>query len=80
MGVAINEKIDVQIPTNTALGTAETTADERWFRSNYYGIGVAISVSPMIRFFGEYVYNYSNQENNMVIKTNAVHIGAWAMF
>ncbi len=70
MGIAIKEELQLDQSGGTLI------KDEKYFNSHYYGIGAAFSVFPMVRLFGEYVFNYSNQEDNTVIKSNAVHVGA----
>ncbi len=69
-GIAINEKLDIDI---SGVGSESY---EKKFNSYYFGIGAAFTVFPMVQVFGEYLYNYSKQEEDAVLKTNSVHIGA----
>lgn len=71
MGIAIKEELEIDQGNNTT-----TVTNEKYFNSHYYGIGAQFSVFPMVRVFGEYVFNYSNQENDTVVKSNAIHVGA----
>ena len=70
MGIAVNEEFEVDSPQG------RIRKDDKWFNSHYYGLGAQFTVFPMVRLFGEYVFNYSNQEDNTVIKSNAIHVGA----
>ncbi|MFW5860602.1 MAG: outer membrane beta-barrel protein [Spirochaetota bacterium] len=68
-GIAINEKLDLKVNDSSV-------SYEKKFNSYYFGIGAAFTVFPMVQVFGEYLYNYSKQEEDAVLKTNSVHIGA----
>lgn len=66
-GVAINESLEIDmqnIPTK-----------EKKFGSYYFAIGAGYSVVPMVRLFAEYVYNYSKQEDDEKVLSNALHLG-----
>lgn len=65
-GYAINEEFKI--------GEADPT--EKKFNSYYVAAGIQYSVFPMTRLFVEYVYNYSKQEKDQKISSNAVHVGA----
>ncbi len=68
-GIAINEKLELKIDDSSV-------SYEEKFNSYYFGIGAAFTVFPMVQIFGEYLYNYSNQEDDSTLKTNSIHIGA----
>lgn len=67
-GIAINESYELDIPG--------AEKNEKKFGSYYFAIGVGYSFIPMTRLFVEYVYNYSKQENDTKILSNAIHVGA----
>jgi len=68
-GIAINEKVEIKTPSGTR-------SDEKKFNSYYFGLGVALTVFPFVQVFGEYLYNYSNIENNGTLQSNSINIGA----
>ena len=68
-GIAINEKVEIKTPCCTS-------SDEKKFNSYYGGLGVALTVFPFVQVFGEYLYNYSNIENNGTLQSNSINIGA----
>ena len=67
-GIAINESYELD-----AVGAEK---QDKKFGSYYFAIGVGYSFIPMTKLFAEYVYNYSKQENDTTIQSNAFHIGA----
>jgi len=68
-GIAFKEWLELDGP-----GGSSTKSE--YFKSYYGGLGVALKVFPLVSFFGEYLYTRSNQEDDVVVKGNAVHVGA----
>ncbi len=68
-GIAVKEWLEYE--NNT-----ESSTKSEYFKSYYGGLGVSLKVFPLVSFFGEYLYTRSNQEDNVVVKGNAVHVGA----
>jgi len=76
-GLAINEKVEVKLEVE--VNGEETTVSkdyDKYFRSHYYGFGVAFTFFPRIYIFGEYLYTRSKQKKRIVLKGNAIHMGA----
>ncbi len=67
-GIAINESFDIDFD--------EEVSESESFKSYYVAVGAGITVFPMIRLFGEYMYNKSEQESEQKINTSSFHIGA----
>jgi len=73
-GIAIKEKLEVEY--NVSGVGKVTKTNEEYFKSYYLGIGAGITVFPMIRLFGEYLFTRSKQENGVELQGSAVHVGA----
>ncbi len=72
-GVSAYNKTSIDFPSS--LPAKDVTA-KKYFGSYYFGLGAALTIFPFIQIFGEYMYNYANQEKDVSLKTNAVHVGA----
>ncbi len=67
-GIAIKEELDLE----------GSKFDDK-FNQIYYGIGVAMTVFPMIQVFGEWIHTESTIEDGEYeadINTDALHVGA----
>ncbi|HPA71715.1 MAG TPA: outer membrane beta-barrel protein [Spirochaetota bacterium] len=64
-GLAINEELEI--------GEGDPTEEK--FKSYYVALGVGYSIFPMTKIFAEYVFNYSKQEDDSKVNSNAIHVG-----
>lgn len=64
-GLAINEELEI--------GDGDPTEEK--FKSYYVALGVGYSIFPMTKVFAEYVFNYSKQEEDSKVNSNAIHVG-----
>lgn len=72
-GLSVTQDVEVE----KKIGTTTTTEKySEHFKSSYYGFGLAFTVFPYIRLYGEYMYTISKQEDDREISGNAVHVGA----
>jgi hypothetical protein len=69
-GIGVYEQVKVEAPV---VGS-ETKSE--YFKSYYFGGGIALGIFPFVQIFGEYLYTRSKQEDGVTIKGNAVHMGA----
>ena len=68
-GIAIKEELDFKV-------NGEGVTYDETFSSYYVGLGAAFTIFPMVQVFGEYLYNYSTQEEDSTMMTNSIHVGA----
>ncbi|TAL29643.1 MAG: hypothetical protein EPN93_21380 [Spirochaetes bacterium] len=71
-GIAAYNKTTIDLPSS--IGNDVTA--KKYFSAYYFGLGAALTIFPFVQIFGEYMYNYANQEKDVTLSGNAVHLGA----
>lgn len=80
-GIAIQDKLEIGYQVNVGAGGVEkeTKTYDEYFKSSYYGVGLAYSIYDLVvldlQIFCEYLFTTSKQEDDVKLKGHAVNLG-----